>query len=285
MPLPGAGIPTNVGETLWSCPLVIRPHQSAHLLESIASSGKRCGQLGWVAAVGTSLRGFEVHDRGNQALCQCVVDLEGELLTLLARCCFANLNQQIEVPLHPSTRDLGGVQAFTGVFMQTIVGHKSVDRVHSEKSEESSMLRPIIFGICVLGTFAYNVGSAQACRRGGHVGVASEPSRSDILRAKARQLEDAANREDASAKAVKQVARNKRQLAATLKERARLLPESGADLLARAELAIAEAATADAEARAHSKRARVLRNQAKELLAQVDQRWVKPVHRDPFASI
>jgi hypothetical protein len=119
---------------------------------------------------------------------------------------------------------------------------------------------------------AMGAGTAYACPAGGgdNQPVAIEPEfdEAEELLLEARTLEQAASREDSRARTQQSAARKQRQLAAGLRERARLFPELDTSvLLAKARVADREAALADARAKQHSKRSKQLRARALELRA------------------
>lgn len=111
-------------------------------------------------------------------------------------------------------------------------------------------------------------GSADACPPGGGNAVFLEPedSEGDQLFEAARQLDRSAVQEDQRARSAFEVARRQRQIAANLRERARVFPDLDASLLlAKADLATDEAVAAESRARSHTTRARALRARATEL--------------------
>lgn len=131
-------------------------------------------------------------------------------------------------------------------------------------------LKQIFVAVAVLS--AMGTGSAYACPAGGgdNQPVAIEPefSEAEELILEARTLEQAATREDSRVRTQQAAARKQRQLAAGLRERARLFPELDTSvLLAKAQVADREAALADTRAKQSSKRAKQLRSRALELRA------------------
>jgi hypothetical protein len=130
--------------------------------------------------------------------------------------------------------------------------------------------RQLLASIVALG--ALGAGTAYACPAGGgdNLPVAIEPelSEAEELLLEARELEDAAATETAKARSAQTTARKQRQLAAALRERARLFPELDVStLLARAQVADREARSAESRAKTHSGRAKTLRTRAAELRA------------------
>ena len=122
----------------------------------------------------------------------------------------------------------------------------------------------------ILAAGAFGAGTAQACPtgRGDNLPVAVEPelSEAEELLLEARELESAASLETSRARSAQATATRQRQLAAVLRERARLFPElDTVSLLSRARTADREARNADARARAHTSRAKTLRTRASEL--------------------
>ncbi len=126
-----------------------------------------------------------------------------------------------------------------------------------------------VFGVVALVIpFMVPSAVASACPTSGDGDASFEPDRVDSLLEAARDADADAVQEEAQARSAQITAKKQRQLASTLRERARLFPEiDGSSLFARASAADREAAQADGRARTHASRGRTFRARATKLRA------------------
>lgn len=139
--------------------------------------------------------------------------------------------------------------------------------------------------VAVMTPLTLPAASAWACRGGGQPAEAAfEPpqDRVELLLEAAAEAEQEAATEEGRAQRFRMSARKQRELASSLRERARLFPDvDGSVLFAKAVVADREAVVADSRARTHAGRARNLHTRARELRESARQlvQGDRPMHR------